>query len=1188
MYNGLYQLFIGTCPYEKNKKNYGIDFYGQHFDIYNLDTPDKSHDFEFNKQIKEVDPDGTIYYIISNKENPNFSYNYTDRYWQKLGLINVKNGDSYFIQVLFGPQWDKDLIFPTMDFSAYNDPKLNLLETTIINCNDKTGKNKMVFPPISLDAALQPIFVGSSFPYSNKTTLISYRPIYTKSNIVMDDCVDFVTENYQDTLGLSVEGAASYTKVFKNDLPENTIIKYFTIRNRLGGFYMEANQTGYIFTAPLTQNLEYLDSTYFYNSKTLGQFIRYLYEIPSTIKFTQVNVERVFSAHLNQLRTIAHNSGMAVMSAEIQKSDTIGAPQTAFSQLQPDPIFVVPPTEDSDNKIDFNGAFGIYAREMYFHAPMAIAKLLANQLQYDDVRKWYNYVVDLSSKDNTWKYYDFKLPQIINVTKIGDFKLLINGCNVFPFEHDSYYIANTPCICINLITNRIHVLCCVLDDIQKKISAYLVNASLVDNYASWEWTKEIYAISWDSYVGCYVESGIEFVEKNLNIYFFHPNSSTNKMLLSSNDDGVSWLSPKTVVKIPPTAQVQTIKIPNIAKRYVDSFDPDLIAENFLVIYQHWTITQYINFILDFADNEFRQETWESLSAALQLYFEAEDVLGEAPEIKDEQSDFDKDSANRTYTNKAAMPFGPPTNQTLKALWDRLNDRLYKLRNGLNINGDRQMPSMYGSAIDPARLLLAAQNGGINPYDNSSLKANRSVYRFREMAPHTESLINLVVEFGGQLYSALVQKDNEQLQVLQATHQINMLNVVAQTYQYQIDEAASEIAALKVNLDSVAHQKNYYDGLINKGVNTLESKALGHLTGAKVAQIVASNLRTRAFAAHFIPTIYGLADGGFQPGSAIDSAATVANEIGQALQTTSQILNTTSEYIRRAEEWHFQSEQAQYSIDQINASLASATLRLNIAQENLKQYNLQVSQANEVYNYLKNKFTSADLYNWMSGQMASLYFTAYQLANTALHTLQEAYQYELDEENDNFIPSNAWNSLKKGLLAGETLKLALLRMHDAYLTKNKRRQEVERIISLKDLMNKKAAASFDTEIAKKEPAELKFNIDLESLGKKDVSSIVKIKSIAVSIPAVVGPYETFGAVLKHTHTKEEITISRGIEDMGVFIDEMNDGRYLPFEGLKIEKGNTEEEKQKNAWTLKFPETKDKNISDVILNIKFTVK
>ena len=1073
----------------------------------------------------------------------------TNLYWGKVGLIEVndKVNNCSYIMVVTGPSYKKEnLPYYKINLLCEKDSKLALFKTTLNDNYDlavKAKENVFAFQPVLLNHALAEVNENQSFDFTiDSSHMTNCKPTYTTANVLIDNYVEFITDNYAGTLGIS-ESSTSNINIFSSDLSNGTISKYFAVRNRPGAFYLETNQTGYLFTIN-SNDLGYLNATDLSNNT-----------ISYDGNFTSGNfsVERIFSTHLNQLRTDAQEKGMAIMDRDKYQNADIGNPQTKFSSLNTSYI-VIHPFEDSDNQIDFLGAFGIYARELYFHAPMAIASLLQKQLQYDEVRKWYHYVynsigVTISDFSKVWQTNLFSC----NTVSVGCLStipssLFFNGFNLNlltnPFSR--------PYIAFNK-TNNLLLFAVSTND--GRVQSFLFKS----NVNGLIWNDPRYLGGW-----C---NGIEFGSNNEICYYYEDGNQSYKII--SRDDGDTWFGSTAVENTPSSAQQQVIAVPFVSAKLVNSFDPDIIAENNLAIYQHWTIVQYINFILDFADNEFRQETWESLNTALQLYFEAEDLLGQEPEIKDEVSGFEKDSANRTFDNSKFPGFGIPTNTQIQALWDRVKDRLHKLRNGLNINGERQMPSMYSTAIDPARLLLASQNGGINPYDESDLQANRSVYRFREMAPHTESLINVVVEFGAQLHSALVQKDNELLQRLQATHQLNMLNVVSQTYQYQIDEAKNEIAVLQKNLESTSHQKKYYDDLIAEGDFPTEIESTIANDTAASLQLVSAGIKVGASFGHFTPTIFGMADGGFQPGSAIDSIAGVSSELAQSAQTLSQILATHAERVRRAEEWKFQSEQAQYSIDQINLSISSATTRLQIAQENMKLYNLQVNQANEILNYLTNKFTNAELYNWMSGQMSSLYFTAYQLANSSLHTLQQAYQYELDE-TDNFIPSNAWNSLYKGLLAGETLKLALARMKDAYLAKNKRRQEIEKIISVKKLI----PSDWDSQIEK---GMLSIPLNAEVLYKKGTT--VKIKSIAVSIPAVIGPYETFNATLQID--EESVTISRGIEDMGVFADEMYDGRYLPFEGIKIDDSAS-------SWKLTIPEAASKNISDVILNIKFTTK
>jgi hypothetical protein len=111
--------------------------------------------------------------------------------------------------------------------------------------------------------------------------------------------------------------------------------------------------------------------------------------------------------------------------------------------------------------------------------------------------------------------------------------------------------------------------------------------------------------------------------------------------------------------------------------------------------------------------------------------------------------------------------------------------------------------------------------------------------------------------------------------------------------------------------------------------------------------------------------------------------------------------------------------------------------------NYSQHLLSEQQTTEIQNFLSRKFTSEELYLWMSGRIASLYFDAYQIALTMAYMAQRAYQYELCV-TETFIPVNGWDSLRKGLLAGEGLKLSLMQMQKSFLQKNNRGIEVEKI------------------------------------------------------------------------------------------------------------------------------------------------
>jgi len=179
-----------------------------------------------------------------------------------------------------------------------------------------------------------------------------------------------------------------------------------------------------------------------------------------------------------------------------------------------------------------------------------------------------------------------------------------------------------------------------------------------------------------------------------------------------------------------------------------------------------------------------------------------------------------------------------------------------------------------------------------------------------------------------------------------------------------------------------------------------------------------------------------------------------------------------------------------------------------------------------------------------------------------------------------------------LLAGETLKLALARLQDAYINNNVRRLEIEQIFSLKEI-----AINWDG--FKNNGEDLNFYILLKTgvNQPKQFGALLgdytyyKIKTVDVSIPAVLGPYQTFNATLTQTaasvkmnenqsaiSNNNKIIISRGINDNGIFPMSENDGRYLPFEGNGAI----------STWTLNMDAALVANVSDIIFTIKFNVK
>ncbi len=169
---------------------------------------------------------------------------------------------------------------------------------------------------------------------------------------------------------------------------------------------------------------------------------------------------------------------------------------------------------------------------------------------------------------------------------------------------------------------------------------------------------------------------------------------------------------------------------------------------------------------------------------------------------------------------------------------------------------------------------------------------------------------------------------------------------------------------------------------------------------------------------------------------------------------------------------------------------------------------------------------------------------------------------------------------------------LNQLEKAYLEGNDRRLEIEKIISLRQL-NQDAFNNFKTN------KQCDFSLTKENFNHDFPNHYCRqIKTISVSIPAVVGPYQNLNAMLTQTkntvctkyqseegertdwRSQQQIAISKGVNDSGMFVLNFQDERYLPFEGTGAI----------SNWTLELsqntPEDIVNSITDVIITISYT--
>lgn len=313
------------------------------------------------------------------------------------------------------------------------------------------------------------------------------------------------------------------------------------------------------------------------------------------------------------------------------------------------------------------------------------------------------------------------------------------------------------------------------------------------------------------------------------------------------------------------------------------------------------------------------------------------------------------------------------------------------------------------------------------------------------------------------------------------------------------------------------------------------------------------------------------------------------------------------YDRRADEWLFQYNLAGHELMQVGRQILTSLISEQISHHEYLSVKQQIANAQEVAQFLHDKFTNEELYLWMQGEISGLYYEYYRFAcdtaRKAERTMkQELMRPELDAQD--FIQFNYWDAGRKGLLSGESLYLDVKRMEMAYLDNNKRELELSRQVSLRQLDPLALLALKSTGTCQVTIPEWLFDLDCSGHYMR------RIKSVALSIPSVVGPYTSVNctlSLLKSSVRKspvagddyarqgseddrfvdsigavQSIVTSTAQNDSGMFETNLRDERFLPFEGAGAV----------SSWKLDLPKdyrTFDYDtIWDVILHIRYTAR
>ncbi|NUP11206.1 MAG: hypothetical protein HOW73_34605, partial [Polyangiaceae bacterium] len=681
------------------------------------------------------------------------------------------------------------------------------------------------------------------------------------------------------------------------------------------------------------------------------------------------------------------------------------------------------------------------------------------------------------------------------------------------------------------------------------------------------------------------------------------------------------------------------------------FEPHLLARMRTVAYQKTVVMRYIENLIAWGDKLFARDSIESINEATQLYILALEILGPkptlipdpAPPTPQSYDELDTLSAFDAFSNAlvamevlapvqskysgsqcgSRLPppkivwgspyFCVPPNEKLLGYWDTVADRLFKIRNCMNIEGAVRTLPLFEPPIDPA-LLVRAKAAGV---DLSSvlfdISAAAPPYRYGVLYGKAVEIASSVANLGATLLSALEKHDGELLAEMRQRHEVATQQAILETRRAQVKEAQESLRATERSLALAKERFEYYS--TRETINAAEQYALELQQESISANLTAQDFHMSSSVAALIPNLtFGisgpagspvntLAYGGSNASSFHGAVAGFHGAVASSHSTMSGIVGTTAGYRRRKDDWDHQTKLARLEIVQIERQIEAARIRLEIAKSEVATVQRQIAQSQEVERFLQRKFTNEELYGWMKVEVAKVYYQAYKLAYEMAKRAEKAFQFERGDVDDTFIQFGYWDSFKKGLLAGERLLQDLRRMDAAYLANNKRELELMKMVSLAEHDPDELVALRETGVANIRLTEDDYDRDFWTKSGSEITShsLRRLKAVTVSVPCTAGPYqgvhgtlELLGGATRRPDGNidfsptaiQSICTSQAQQDSGLFELQFRDERFLPFEGVGAHAPG--ESAQWRFSLSRGNRFEYKTIDDLVLDVRYTAR
>jgi Tc toxin complex TcA C-terminal TcB-binding domain len=486
------------------------------------------------------------------------------------------------------------------------------------------------------------------------------------------------------------------------------------------------------------------------------------------------------------------------------------------------------------------------------------------------------------------------------------------------------------------------------------------------------------------------------------------------------------------------------------------------------------------------------------------------------------------------------------------------------------------------------------------------------YYFSVLIERAKHLAGLAQQMEAAYLAALEKFDAESYNLLRARHDLELAGKSVDLQSLRVNQAVEGAVLALRQQERVAVQKSAYDTWLQKPVSDLEQRQLttyrniaatqGSIAGidASLSILQAWTALATGGAGAIFGGMVNLAFGSVLNAAKTDAASRLANQ-----QADAQIYGQQASIERRTQEWQLQqalaAQDEQISEQQITIARANET----IAVEEQQIASLQQQHALAVVSFLASKFTSAELYAWMSGVLGQVYRYFLQQATSVARLAEQQLMFERQQALAPMIQADYWEPPsdtsaaaspgqpdRRGITGSARLLQDIYELDQFAFESNKRKLQLSQTLSLAQL--------FPQEFEEfRRTGRLVFATPMSLFDRAFPGHYLRlIRRLRTSVVALVPPTAGIRATLTNSglsrvviggdvfhnveirREPETIALTSPVNATGVFDLDVQSDMMQPFEARGVQ----------SNWELVMPKAANPfdyaSIADVLITIDYT--